>query len=272
MSVSGVFHVHSNFSHDGKNSIDEIVKLFEKIGFNFFVLTDHFEDFDENNFINYKSTIEKINKNNKIFIIPGTEVEFKGFHIILAPVNDYHQTKHFIESGSFENFTLRVIAHPSKNSFKELEKLVNNYSFNGIELWNQRADGNFYPPMKLIKKVTDGNFSAYLKFFGVDLHNIQHPINNIIKIRGLTNHNLNVDSIMKHLTTGYFSNLNFKINLFISGNSSDLEAFNNIKYVQHLYGNLQRVIKLLLKYLYLTIPKNKRKKIEDLKNEINRFF
>jgi len=272
MSINGVFHVHSNFSHDGRNSIDEIIKVLEKKDFKFIVLTDHFEDFNKDKFFEYISTIEKINKKNKIIIIPGIEVEFKEFHIVLAPVNDYHQTKNFIETGSFKNFTLRIIAHPSKNSLNEFENLIKNYPFNGIEMWNQRADGSFYPPMKLIKKVTISNFLPYLKFFGVDIHNIHHPINNIIKIHKITNDDLNVDSIMTHLTTGNFINLNLKTGFFIDGNSSNIAAFNNIKIVQHIYGKLQRIVMLIFKYLYNVIPRNKRIKFESLKNEIKKFF
>jgi hypothetical protein len=271
MAISGVFHIHSDYSHDGKNSINDIAMVLEKKGFSFFVLSDHFNDFDEKKFNEYKLEIDEINRKGTIIIIPGIEVELNDFHIVLIPVENYSKIKQFIENGSINGFPLRIVVHPSKNSFKDFKKLTDKYSLNGFELWNQRKDGSFFPPVKFIKKIDDGNFSSYLKLFGVDLHNIKHPINNVISVKSLKKSDLNADLIIDRLKTGDFINLNNKIDLKIGGYSSDLKYFKNIKLVYRIYGCLYRVVSFILGKIYLFIPRNKRKKIDFLKNKIIRF-
>ena len=73
--VSGIFHIHSKYSHDGKKTIDEIAARLKYANLKFCVITDHFEDFDEKGFNTFLSEIKVINEQKDILLIPGVEIQ-----------------------------------------------------------------------------------------------------------------------------------------------------------------------------------------------------
>lgn len=264
MSILGVFHVHSNFSHDGCDSLEVIAENLYRRGFRFCFITDHFEDFDENSFKLYISTIEKINKSKFFVFIPGMEIGYKDVHILLAPVNDFYKLKESIKNNSFNMFLLRVVAHPSKYSLESLLIALRDLNLNGIEIWNQKADGSFLPPLDVLNKFKDYEFSSslFVRFFGLDLHNIKLPINNVIRL-DINENCASINTIVFAILKQYYYNCNIRTNICLP--ASEL-SFSNIKTLYVFFGKIVKSVRAILIYLYLSIPKKRRKKLDKLKN------
>ncbi|MDR0309354.1 MAG: PHP domain-containing protein, partial [Candidatus Methanoplasma sp.] len=65
-------HIHSNFSNDGKSTVEEIIAEAERKGLGCIAITDH------NSFEAYGLAKD----NGKVIVIPGTEVSSKDGHIL----------------------------------------------------------------------------------------------------------------------------------------------------------------------------------------------
>jgi DNA polymerase (family X) len=78
--IKGDLHVHSTYS-DGINSIEEIVKACEKLGYEYIGITDHSQSLKVANGVSVEDVqkkcdhIKKINKNSNITVLCGTECD-----------------------------------------------------------------------------------------------------------------------------------------------------------------------------------------------------
>ena len=78
--IKGDLHVHSTWS-DGINSIEEVVKAAEKLGYDYIGITDHSQSLKVANGVTIKNVekkckqIKKINKNSTITVLCGTECD-----------------------------------------------------------------------------------------------------------------------------------------------------------------------------------------------------
>ncbi|MBS3748454.1 MAG: DNA polymerase/3'-5' exonuclease PolX [Candidatus Thermoplasmatota archaeon] len=78
--IKGDLHVHSTYS-DGINSIEEIVKACEKLGYEYIGITDHSQSLKVANGVTVEDVqkkcdhIKKINKNSNITVLCGTECD-----------------------------------------------------------------------------------------------------------------------------------------------------------------------------------------------------
>ena len=81
----GVIHVHSRYSHDGRESVADIADGLRDRSIDFCVLTDHFEDFDPEAFRNYLREIETVNDGHSTLIVPAVEVNVDGFDLLVFP-------------------------------------------------------------------------------------------------------------------------------------------------------------------------------------------
>lgn len=271
MKLKGIFHVHSNFSHDGKNSLDEIVKTCKKKGLDFCVLTDHYEDFNKATFNEYLREIGRINSRKDFFLIPGIEISFGDIHIITFPLEDYLNIENKIIIDYLREQSLfTVVAHPSKNDFEKLGKIIK--YVNGFELWSQRADGNYFPTLKFVKKVKRNNiFLKKIKFFGLDLHDIKDPINNVLEVN-ITNSNAEMGLIIDSLKKGNFNNINLKTNLSIRGNDTNFDLLEDIPISNCMRGMLIRLLRNTMRIFYIPLGKYKFKSIENAKNFVKRYL
>jgi len=271
ISLFGIFHVHSNFSHDGKSSLDEIVETCIKKELDFCVLTDHYEDFNKVSFNEYLREIGRINSRKDFFLIPGIEISFGDIHIITFPLEDYPNIKNErVTNYLHEQSFFMVIAHPSKNDFEKLGKIIK--YVDGFELWNQKADGSYFPALKFVRNVKRNNiFLKKIKFFGLDLHDIKDPINNVIEVN-ITNSNAEMGSIIDSLKKGNFNNINLKTNLSIKGNDINFSWLEDILISNYMRGLLIRLLRNTMKIFYIPLGKYKFKSVENAKNFVKRYL
>lgn len=125
-------HVHSNFSNDGKSTVDEIIDRAIEIGFGCVAITDH------NSFEAYGMAKD----NGKIIVVPGIEVSSKEGHILAYGISKD------IPRGMTIKETIDAIheaggyafaAHPYRWWSGLGEKNVLENEFDGIEARNARS-------------------------------------------------------------------------------------------------------------------------------------
>ena len=76
--VPGAIHMHSDYSHDGLDSLENLREVCITRGIRWVGLTDHAEDLDEEVFGEYLAHCVSLSDNEFTFI-PGLEFRFAGF-------------------------------------------------------------------------------------------------------------------------------------------------------------------------------------------------
>lgn len=150
----GIYHIHSDYSYDGTNSLEEISLWARDRGLNFVLLTEHDLGFDPEKYEKYRAECAK--HSGDVLLVPGMEYEVihRGaiVHIgavgvpvlldrvvldqgILALVDAIHR-----------HGGLALLHHP--NNIKHVLTREHVEAFDFIELWNTKFDCNFAPNLQ----------------------------------------------------------------------------------------------------------------------------
>jgi len=266
--IQGTFHFHSTYSHDGKNTLSETVSSLNALGFSFCVMTEHFEDFDAPKLERYVREAHELTDRTGFLVIPGVEVDLSGLHTIVFPVTEYAEIARFAQGQDTDFPLFKILAHPSKYSFEKVARHVEKYHINGVELWNQQADGRYTPPLAflaLLKGQPWRNRCRY--FFGCDLHNSRFAPSNVISIQaGIP---LASEAVVSALTEGNFIARNVPTGIEYSNGSdrTDFDAWlQAVSRKSNYRGKILRGVRSCLKSIYRMLPRDVRHSLNDFKN------
>jgi hypothetical protein len=269
--IRGTFHYHSTYSHDGKNTLSEIASALSSAGLQFSVMTEHFEDFDADKFSRCVREMNAVTRSTGFVMVPGMEVDLSGLHTILFPVTSYQDLVSFVSGDPDAGRSMfKVLAHPSRYSFEEIPPHLAKYRINGIELWNQMADGRHMPPMKFLKFVAEQPWRNQCRyFFGCDLHTSKVSAANLLSISDT--HERTTDAIAAALSEGEFvaSNSPTGVEYRNGSQRTDYDAW-----LQGLQGRSNYKAKVLagvrsfLKPVYRSLPRSMRHSLNDMKNYV----
>jgi len=209
--MKGVYHIHSNFSYDGVNSIKEIVEWAKAQSLNFIILTEHDQGYDQNKFKNYIHECKEAS--NLVKVIPGIEYSLEEFgksiHISVLDVSCFIEQD--IKLGGISIFLekvkelggIAILNHPTDVIASISDSLLTRFDL--IEIWNTKYDPDYSPNIKTLKLSTcSPNFNTYF-IASSDIHEI--PIRNYVCID--INYNISSDiseeDILNLIKTGHFS-------------------------------------------------------------------
>lgn len=174
--MEGVFHVHSNYSYDGKLSLQDLRDECEKRNFQFMVVTDHAEDFSSDKVEKFIDDCEKIS--GKGFLaVPGLEFAIdkeREVHLLVVGL-EKQRLQNGIDGilervGEDENNSLAVLAHPSRSG----HYIPRGYDtkIHGIEVWNSAYNTRYLPDHKAIRLFSSlkRRNPRLVGFGGLDLH------------------------------------------------------------------------------------------------------
>jgi hypothetical protein len=267
----GLIHVHSLYSHDGRDSLTRISSRLGADGFDFCILTDHFEDLDPETFETYLSDVETVNASHKTIIVAAVEAELEGFHVIFLPATSYDEILGVVQRGATSNGgTLKILVHPSKHEVGDVVEFLRGQPLDGIELWNQRADGNYLPPAEFIRRlIAVAGRSIPAVFFGADLHDVEHRVSNVLLIprRG----ELTPELVMRRLMEREFVNYNRNAEQFLAGDSSPEtigEWLDELAAAVGFKGKVRMTVRKHLRVLYHLLPRSAKVSINDFKNAV----
>jgi len=171
--MKALLHVHSDFSYDGKNSLDDLARWGRGRGLDALLLSEHVNDFDDDKMRRLVARCESLAGTGAV-LVPGLEFAVEGgFHILGFALRRFRSTVKPVEAVRFirDEGGLAVLAHPARyrGAWPEPEVMA---MLDGIEVWNATYDGRFVPSGRILRAYGEraGTMTAARPFGGQDLH------------------------------------------------------------------------------------------------------
>lgn len=149
---AGVVHVHSDYSHDGKDSLERLREFALRHGIRFVGLTDHAEDLDAARFEAFVTHCRRLS-DDRVRLIPGLEYRFAGYtglHLLalgLARWIEPRMPAEFIEQ-TRGSAALTIAAHPVLARYRIPDEVLN--GIDAIEVWNASYNTRYLPDPRAI--------------------------------------------------------------------------------------------------------------------------
>lgn len=149
----GVIHLHSEYSHDGRDSIAALHAFALERGIGFIGLTDHAEDFEADRYLSLQQECAAVS-DSRVRIIPGLEYRFTGFsglHLLALGLTKWiapRSPADFIrQSRGVTGFT--IAAHPVLWNYQMPEEVC--AGIDAIEVWNAAYNTRYLPDPRAIR-------------------------------------------------------------------------------------------------------------------------
>jgi hypothetical protein len=184
--VGAAFHVHSDWSYDGKWQLEKLAGAFSKRGYRVVMVTEHDQGFDESRRLKHRAACQKASTED-ILLVPGIEYSDPSnvIHLLVwgnVPFIGSGAESERVLAAAQEGDGIAVFAHPSR---KEAWKRFNpNWKGKilGIEFWNRKTDGwapskDAWPLLQLTSSVA---------FAGLDFHDSRQffPMVTLLELQG----------------------------------------------------------------------------------------
>ena len=140
------FHVHSDWSYDGRWPLERISHDFRRRGFDAVLLCEHCRTFDEERWQSYQEACRAAGSHGAI-LVPGIEYSDPEnvVHVPVWGVDEFLgseiPTAEMLEKASGHPGAFIVLAHPNRRNAWELIDKDWLDRFHAIEIWNRKADG-----------------------------------------------------------------------------------------------------------------------------------
>ena len=268
---TGVIHLHSAYSHDGRDSIPDLVRTLAGQGFDFCILTDHFEEFDARALDRYRAEIAAVNANGDFMVVPAIEVEFESVHVILVPVGSFAEIQGVVAARDLSRSeAVKLLAHPTKYDLETTVTLLRDHEFDGVELWNQMADGKYAPPRDHLRALLP-RIRPDLRghFFGGDIHDSRHAVANYLTIPA--DGPLTVDHVIEALRRRRYVSHSRLTGLAVSAEqpAGELVAWlETAARSRSLRATLMATLAHIFKGIYHLLPRRVQKRINSFKNSV----
>jgi len=174
----GAIHVHSNYSHDGRDSVLRLREFAREHGLAFLGLTDHAEDLDAARYAALQAECAEVSDPD-VVLIPGLEYRFPGFpgvHLLALGLRRWMtpQTpeEFVVQARECAGFT--IVAHPLLFNY-ELPPEVE-AGIDAIEVWNASYNTRYLPDpaaIRLLHRVRRGR-PEVVGIAGLDQHDARN--------------------------------------------------------------------------------------------------
>ena len=143
----GVVHVHTDYSRDGRDSVERLREFALERGIGFIGLTDHAEDLSAGQ---YEELVARSRaaSDDRVSIIPGLEYRFAGYsglHLLALGLShriDPTTPEEFVVlAGSAARFT--IAAHPGLFRYSMPDAVAR--AIDAIEVWNAAYNTRYLP-------------------------------------------------------------------------------------------------------------------------------
>ena len=183
----GVVHVHSNYSHDGRDSLASLATFAAQRGIGFIGLTDHAEDFSEARWHEYVAECAAASTDG-VRLIPGLEFRFAGFrglHLLafgLARWIEPTTPDEFITlAPPASRFT--AVAHPILAGY-EIPASVRG-GIDAVEVWNATYNTRYLPDPRSFRLLHEMQIArpSIVCFAGLDQHDARNDRETRVVVR-----------------------------------------------------------------------------------------
>ena len=148
----GVMHVHSRYSHDGRDSLDDLRRFMRQHRIGFLALTDHAEDVSAGQWTELVDACARASDAD-CRIIPGLEFRFAGYtglHLLALGLRRWLQPAtpgDFIAQVRGEA-AMTVVAHPGLARYVVPTEVA--AGIDAIEVWNGAYNTRYLPDPRAI--------------------------------------------------------------------------------------------------------------------------
>jgi hypothetical protein len=154
--VAGAIHMHSDYSHDGHDSLEQLKEACVARGIRFVGMTDHAEDFVPEIFSEFVQHCDALSDADVTFI-PGLEFRFsgyKGMHLLALGLRDWiaPTTPEEFCTMAKAHAQFTVLAHPVLCKYRIAPIVFD--TIDAIEVWNGNYNTRYLPDPRSIDIVT----------------------------------------------------------------------------------------------------------------------
>lgn len=195
MRLRAAFHVHSNWSYDGRWTLSQIAKEFKARGYDAVLMTEHDLGFSEELRRAHREACRQ-ESTNDILLIPGVEYSDPSntVHTLIwgnVPFLGAGRETTYVLQESQENGGVCVLAHPSRRGAWKVFSTEWTPYLAGIEVWNRKTDGWSPSPDGLrlaastgVEQVVGLDFHSANQFFPLSM---RIPIEGKVDEEGILN-------------------------------------------------------------------------------------
>ncbi len=149
----GIVHVHTHWSHDGRDSLPELALACRRRGIGFVGLTEHAEDLDASRWGEYVAACASASGEG-VRLIPGLEFRFaghKGLHLLALGLARWHEPAtpaEFVERVAPDaGFTM--VAHPVLTGHRVPDEVL--AGVDALEVWNAAYNTRWLPDPRAVE-------------------------------------------------------------------------------------------------------------------------
>src|SRR5919108_681346 len=149
----GIIHVHSDYSRDGLDPLEQLRDWGLERGLAFIGLTDHAEDFDEELFGAYATRCRELS-DDRLRLIPGLEFRFAGYrglHLLALDLTRWITpvTPAEFISQSQGAAGCTILAHPVLADYRVPDAVLD--GIDAVEVWNASYNTRYLPDPRAIR-------------------------------------------------------------------------------------------------------------------------
>jgi PHP domain len=151
--VVGVVHVHSTYSHDGRDTLEDLGQFAKSRGIAFIGLTDHAEDFTAGRFDEYASHCRAAS-DDAVTLLPGLEYRFAGhpgLHLLALGLRRWMapQTPAEFTAEAPAIAGLTIVAHPLLPRYRVPPEVA--AAIDAVEVWNAAYNTRYLPDPRAVR-------------------------------------------------------------------------------------------------------------------------
>ena len=175
MILTGVLHMHSTHSYDGKVPLPELKQLLMEQGVQFACMTEHTDTLDATSAAAFVRECRALSDESFV-LVPGFEVPYKDTHVLHIGTDTFISA--FADAAALQRWravaSLVVLAHPVRNHFIVDDTLRT--CLDGVEVWNQQYEGKTVPRPRSLQLLASlrSQKASLLATGGLDLHRTEH--------------------------------------------------------------------------------------------------
>jgi hypothetical protein len=170
--LKGAVHLHTDLSHDGTMTIEQLASFLKSKGYDFIAITEHSYDVDYGAMMELSNKAESLSSDD-FLIIPGLEyrchddIDIMGFGVI-EPCE--YETPGEVITHIQDRGGVAVWAHPSFRDYPTERQWLE--GLDGAEMWNQIHDSRYMPRTRSVNRFNELRKvnSNLLAYCGLDLH------------------------------------------------------------------------------------------------------